>query len=604
MRHAKCATAVLGGVLLAGLACAQIDAAQSPFELSAVTDQTATVPGGTVRIGFVFDIPAGNKIYRKSVKVTFPLNAAVEVVREDVPAGVPLEEAGAPAGERVFTGRTVVAVTVRVKAGEKGPVHVEPVVEFQGCSDKMCFMPERRKVEIDIPIASGPSQIVPIHEEYFGEKSALGVHDELEKLSQDLAERHDFGRTAAAKGYLAAFLAAILSGFLVSLTPCVWPLIPVVLAVVGAKTEGTGWKRGLGLSVAYVLGVSATYGALGALAGCLGKSVQGLVQSPILVGLVSLVFVALALSMFGAFDIRLPAGLAGKLQGKKGSGAAGVFATGVVSGLVATPCVSAPMLGLFAGVASLGSAWVGALAGFLFAWGMGIILLAAGTSSKALQSLPRPGEWMVSVKRFFGWVLLGAAIYFAQMVVGATAYRLMMGGLLMAGGVFLGALRMTGDEISAWGKIVQWLGIVALAVGLVFFVGGVAPLVGTAPGGPSETRSGATGIHWETSLEEGLARAAEEKKPALIDFWAEWCSYCHEMDREVLSQEAVAAESGRFVMIRVDVTVQTPAVEELYRKYGIVGPPAFVFVRTNGEHATVNQTVDGGTFLRLMRAAR
>jgi thiol:disulfide interchange protein DsbD len=538
------------------------------------------------------------------VKVTFPPRGPVEVVGVEVPPGVRSEEAGAPADERVFTGRTVVAVTVKVKRGEKGPVHVEPVVEFQGCSDKACFAPERRKVPIDIPIASGPSQIVPIHEEVFGEKTALGVHDELETLVRAMDEQHDFGRTVAARGYLAAFLAAILSGFLVSLTPCVWPLVPVVLAVVGAKAEGAGWKRGLGLSVAYVLGLSITYAALGALAGFLGKSVQGLVQSPILVGLVSLVFVALALSMFGVFEIRVPAGLAGKLQQKRRAGAAGVLVTGVVSGLVASPCVSAPLLGLFAGVASLGSVAVGAFAGFLFAWGMGVILVVAGTSSKALQALPRSGEWMVSVKRFFGWVLLGAAIYFAHMVVGTTAYRLLMGGLLMAGGVFLGALQMSALGSTTWGKIVQWLGIVALVVGLVYFVGGVAPLVGLAPGGQVQAPAGAAGIRWETSLDEGLARAAAEKKPALIDFWAEWCSYCHEMDRDVLSREAVIADSERLVMIRVDVTVQTPTVDELYKKYGIVGPPAFVFVRTNGEHSTVNHTLELEPFLRLMRAAR
>jgi thiol:disulfide interchange protein DsbD len=132
----------------------------------------------------------------------------------------------------------------------------------------------------------------------------------------------------------------------------------------------------------------------------------------------------------------------------------------------------------------------------------------------------------------------------------------------------------------------------------------VAPLVGLAPGGQVQAPAGAAGIRWETSLDEGLARAAAEKKPALIDFWAEWCSYCHEMDRDVLSREAVIADSERLVMIRVDVTVQTPTVDELYKKYGIVGPPAFVFVRTNGEHSTVNHTLELEPFLRLMRAAR
>jgi len=604
MRKAAVAAVILGGVLLAARAYAQFDAEESPFKLWAVTDRTATVPGGTIRIGFVFDIASGNKIYRGSVKVTFPKRGPVEVLGVDIPPGVKSDEPGVPPGETVFKGRTVVVARVKVKQVDQGPVHVEPVVEFQGCSDTACFAPERRTVQVHIPLASSPSQIVPINEAYFGERSALGARDELAGLAGELEQRHDFGRTAADRGYLVAFLAAFLSGFLVSLTPCVWPLIPVVLAVVGARAAGAGWKRGLALSAAYVLGMSLTYAVLGALAGLIGKSAQQIVQSPWLIGLVSLVFAALAASMFGLFDIRLPAGLAGQLQRKRGAGAPSVLVTGLVSGLVATPCVSGPLLGLFAGVASLGSVGVGMLAGFLFAWGMGVILVVAGTSSKALQLLPRSGEWMVGVKRFFGWVMMGAAIYFAHMVIGTTAYRILMGAFLLAGGIFLGALRATSPESTVRGKLVQSLGVIVLVLGFVYFAGGAAPLVGLVSSGRVETPSAEAGIRWVTSVDEGLARAAAEKNPALVDFWAEWCAYCHEMDSDVLNQEPVVAESRRFVMIRADVTVHTARVDELYRKYGIVGPPAFVFVRTSGEHSTVNQKLDLDTFLKLMQATR
>ena len=589
MRKSAVVLLVLSVLILVVPSYAQ-PGAESPFTLSVARDKTEVIPGTvTLRLALVLDVPKDHKIYHSSVKLSFPGRDPVKLAEFAVPLGVKIDDPAVPPGETVLKGRNVLLATLVVEPQKPGLYSLKPVVEFQGCSDKLCYPPESRAIALDVEKRDEEPYLRIVNVKVLqGEAEPVTGGEDLESLIKQIEAQHDFARTVEARGYAIALLAAFGSGVLVSLTPCVWPLIPIVLAVVGASAEGSGWKRGLRLSAAYVFGMSLTYAALGAVAGVIGKSAQSLAQSPWLIGVVCLVFVALALSMFGLYDIALPAGLTGRLQKQRGAGFLGILVTGILSGLVASPCVSAPLLGLFAGVASLGSIGVGMVAGFIFAWGMGTILVVAGTSSKALQSLPKSGEWMVVVKDFFGWVMLGVAVWFSHMVIGTTAYRVLMGTLLIAAVLFLAVIRPVRPESTWKGRLPRTITIAVLLVGLVYLASGSAK----------------GGVQWVASVEEGLARAKAESKPAIIDFTADWCTYCHEMDREVLGKPAVVAESKRFVMIKRDVTVHGPRVDELYRQYGVVAPPAFVFVESNGRQHTLNRKLKLDTFLRVMRATR
>lgn len=577
--------------------------AAQPFKASVDRRGVRITSGRELEIPVVLEAAEKHKLYRDKVRVSFPGDSRLEGVRVTIPRGREVDDPAFGPGTRILEGRNVLLVTASLKEWRPGRLHLEPKIEYQGCSDIVCFPLAHLVIALDVELAGDPLRVRSAEWKRAGAKGT----DELGRIVEQLDEEHDFSRTVERRGYLLALLSAFATGLLVSLTPCVWPLIPIVLAAVGASAEGAGWKRGLRLSGAYVLGISITYAVLGAIAGLIGASVQAAVQSPWLIGLVCLVFVALALSMFGLYDIRMPSALSGRLQ-RKGTGFFGIVLMGIVSGVVASPCVSAPLLGLFAGIATLGSIWVGVLAGFLFAWGMGVILVVAGTSSKALQSLPGSGEWMVSVKRFFGWVMLGVAIYFGHMVVGSTAYRFLMGTLLLAFGVFfLGALGPGGVRPSWANRLRRVLGALVVVVAFVYFL--VGPWLASRPvwwvwpgarGGAAREGS----IAWVSSVEEGLARADAEGKPALIDFWAEWCTYCHQMDREVFSKGSVIAESRRFVMIKRDVTIRNARVDALYRRYRVQVPPAFVFVQPGGRHETVNRKLDLDAFLALMRATR
>ena len=575
-----------------------------PFSVSATPCRTTGPADGKIRVCLVLGAAPNHKIYRSSVTVSLHSSEVYELAGVDIPPGVvAASEPNTPAGEAVFKGKTTIMVTL----GLKKPLSPRDMqehwaadfdVEYRGCSDKVCFPPEKTTVHARIrPSDSDLADWPPVGATQITYPQNVPAADnltleDLKILAAQTAKAQNLNEQIQAHGHVLALIFSFASGFLVSLTPCVWPLIPIILAVVGAGAEGSGWRRGLGLSLVYVIGIACVYAVLGAGAGALGRSVQGITQSPWLIGVVCLAFVALALSMFGLYDIRVPSSVAGKLQGRRGTGIAGVFIMGLVSGLVASPCVSAPLLGLFAGIATLGSIWVGALAGFAFALGMGIILIVAGTSSKALASLPHSGEWMVSIKHFFGWVMLGAAVWFSEMALGPVVFRVLMLALLAA--AILAAAWSMGARpgASRLSKLLLLALILVLCAGLVYFALGLSSEAGTP------------GIAWSGGLDDGLAFARSAGKPAFIDVTADWCSYCKEVDREVFSMGDFAAESRRFVMIRLDVTVQTPAVADAYKRFGIVGPPAFVFIPSTGSPVTVNGKRDHDTILQLMKATR
>ena len=592
-------------LLSAGAAFAQVDIGlgdiglddivdDSPFRLSWKLDRSAARPGGLVHVAIIFEVAAKHKIYQDKVTVEVPSApqvASSTVIR--IPKGKALDDPLVPEGQRVLTGDEAVILLVELKADASGTITLKPSVEFLGCSDTVCFPPDKRTLTVTIPVAADGVAVERINREIF---ENVGVVETGPSTGEETPS--DFARLLDEKGYLVALPIAFGWGLLVSLTPCVWPLIPIVVAVVGAGTAGVGWRRGLGLSLIYVFGMSLTYAALGGVAGAVGDVTQTVATSPWVVGFVGVVFVALALSMFGVYDIAVPSSIAGRLQ-KKRAGLIGILVMGVLSGLVAGPCVSGPLLALMVGVAKKGSIALGALAGGIFGLGMGAILIVAGTSSKALQALPRSGGWMVSVKRFFGWVLLGAAIYVAQPLIGFDVYQTLLGALLVCGSFFMGIMDRTGRDTLWTVRVRQGIGVLVLVVGLLYFVAGAVPLLGFE-GVFSGSGPGERPIAWVHDVEQGLRKAREEDRPALVDIWADWCTYCREMDRTVFRDPDVADESRRFVMIKADATAPD-RLRRYKERYGVPGAPSFLFVAGDGTRRVVAGRQTTEDMLRLMQ---
>ncbi len=377
-----------------------------------------------------------------------------------------------------------------------------------------------------------------------------------------------------ASGPLLAVGLAFVGGVLTSLTPCVYPLIPITVSIFGARKAGRG--EAVLLSGLYVLGIGAMYTALGVGAALTGQAFGGVMNNPVVIGVVALVFAVMAASMFGAFELALPSGLQARLNAVGGAGRAGAFAMGLVAGVIAAPCTGPVLTSILLLIAKQGSVALGAGLMLSFALGMGLLFFLIGAFS---LSLPKSGAWMETVKSLFGVALLAAAaIYLKDLLPGlrpvfsaAPAAAWLAAGAAAAG-VLLGALHASFHG-AATERALKTLGVALVVLGAAYASGAAAA---------RERAHAAQGLTWLKSEAEAVALAKATGRPVIIDFWAEWCTACKELDRTAWADPRVQAEASRFVALKADGTDSTDAFLALADKYGVVGMPTVIFIDGKG----------------------
>jgi thioredoxin:protein disulfide reductase len=386
------------------------------------------------------------------------------------------------------------------------------------------------------------------------------------------------------KGLLWGLGVAFGTGVLVSFTPCVYPMIPITIGIIGARDESSSAWRGFGLSLIYVLGLSIVYAVLGVIAGTFGAAVRSILMSPYVLAGVAVVFVLLGLSMLGLFELQVPPGLATRLQSVGGKGAVGVLLMGMVSGIVASPCVAAPLAGILAFVAVTGDAVRGFILLFTFAWGMGLLLIVVGTSAGALKTLPKSGEWMVDVKSAFGFVFMAVALYFVRTLVPEIVYFVGVALCLIAAGVAFGALDSLPPSPGAGPRAKRGVALLIMVLGLYLLVGSLASrrLLLPAANQPPPP-SAAARIEWQTDIKGAFAKATAEGKRVVIDFGAEWCVACKELEEKTFPDQAVVEAASAFVPLRVDVTDLSEDEGKLETKYHVQGYPTVVIAEADGK---------------------
>lgn len=473
-------------------------------------------------------------------------------------------------------------------------------VYYQGCSDKICFIPQRKEFIITVNVLTANNN---------QPTSASSAGSNTGSTS--------FEKTIAKRGLLGALVFAFIAGIGVSFTPCIYPMIPITVAIVGGQSINKPLK-GFYLSLFYVLGIAVVYSALGVAAASTGSLFGSAVKSPWVVGFVAVVFVGLALSMFGVYELKLPAAMAEKFGGKKkGGGIIGVFFMGLVSGTVASPCVGPVLVSLLVYIASTGSMVLGFWLLFVFSWGMGLLLIAVGTFSGVLNVLPKSGLWMVMVKKILGIVLLGAALYYLKAIIPEGIFVVVLGIFLITVGVFSGGLDRIVTESAVLLRVKKSFGLLCIIFGIYFLVGTLLikglilePFTFTqtstheVSGNNKVETNGDAGIEWILSEEQGLKLARNTGKPAMIDFWAEWCSVCKKLEKKTFPDPIIFDESKKFVNIKVDCTdVDDPKIKSLWAKYGIVGLPTIIFVGRNGNilrEKTVNGFIPPAELKKIM----
>jgi thiol:disulfide interchange protein DsbD len=396
-----------------------------------------------------------------------------------------------------------------------------------------------------------------------------------------------------AKGPLYATFAAFAGGLLVCLTPCVYPMIAITVSVFGAR-QSRSRLDAMGLSTSFVMGIAAMFTPLGLAAGLTGSLFGSALSNPWVVWAIALVFLALAASMFGAFEFVLPSALTNRLATVGGIGYGGAFVLGLVSGVIAAPCTGPVLTGILLWIGKTRSAGLGAAVLFAFSIGLGIPFWLVGTFA---VRLPKGGRWMVGVKSFFGIVLATAALYFLKNAVrslahvaSADASFALGAAALVALGLALGAVHLSFGEGGTVAQVRKGAGILATVAGLFLLVSWV-----------EQPRAR---LEWEASEPAARGRALAEARPVLIDFTAEWCGACGELSRDTFAHPSVMVEASRFVALKVDATQEDdPSVEVVKDKYHVLGLPTVILLDKAGqERARFTEFVPPTRFLEALRA--
>jgi thiol:disulfide interchange protein DsbD len=381
------------------------------------------------------------------------------------------------------------------------------------------------------------------------------------------------------------------AGLLLSLTPCVLPMVPILSSIIVGHGEGVTRWRGFTLALAYTLGVALLYTALGVAAGKLGHGLAAYLQNPWVLGSFALLLVLLSLSMFGVYELQLPSALRNGLSSQgdrmRGGQYAGVFAMGAISALVVSPCVAAPLATALVYIGQTGDAVLGGLALFFLALGMCVPLLLVGASAGTL--LPRAGAWMEQVKHFFGLLLIAVAIYTVQPVLPALASMACWGVLLIVGGATLGAFEPVGAGPHAGvARAVKGLGLVLALLGAIQFVGLLSggrdpaqPLARLAQGRGSSADAGPD-FDRITSVADLDRRLQSAGRPVMLDFYADWCVSCKEMESQTFVDPAVHARLDKALLLRADVTANNDDDRALLKRFHLFGPPGLIFFDAQG----------------------
>lgn len=379
-------------------------------------------------------------------------------------------------------------------------------------------------------------------------------------------------------------------GLLLALTPCVFPMIPILSGIIVGHGEKVTKLHGFLLSVAYVLGMAITYAAAGVAAGLSGTLISNALQTPWALGTGAAIFVLLSLSMFGFYELQLPSALQSRMTEASnrlhGGHFASVFGMGAISALIVGPCVAAPLAGALIYIGQTGDVVLGGISLFAMALGMGMPLLLIGLSAGAL--LPRAGGWMDAVKRFFGVLLLAVAIWLIQPLLPAWGSMLLWAALLVPYGVHLGALDHTA---AGWPRLWKAFGVLILTAGMALIVGVLGgsrdilqPLAVFAGGGPGATTN--THLHFnrvKNSAELDAAITRSAGKQVMLDFYADWCVSCKEMENITFADPRVQTALQDVVLLQADVTANSADDKALLKRFGLFGPPGILFFDRNGK---------------------
>ena len=517
-----------------------------------------------------WQIADGYYLYRNKIRFTAEPDS-VKLGTPELPAGHVKDD---EFFGKVETYRDDLRIRIPIETGGERSVTLKAV--SQGCWDKgICFPPTHQQASV-VLVAAGAAPAVG------GLPPSTG--DDESRIAGLLRHGGFWLSTASFFGF----------GLLLSLTPCVLPMIPILSGIIVNHGHAVSHGRAFSLSLAYVLGMAVTYAVVGVAAGFSGTLLSNALQNAWALGGFALLFVVLSLSMFGLYELQLPSALESRLSdraNRQGGSFGAIAVMGALSALIVSPCVAAPLAGALLYIAQTKDAVLGGAVLFSLALGMGAPLIAVGVFSRSL--LPKTGPWMEAVKKFFGVLMLATALWLVSPVIPVWAQMLGWASLLIVPGIFMRAIDPLPEHAGGWNRL--WKG-----VGVLMLLGGVAMLAGVLGGASDPLRplgflasSGAgaaetPGLTFEhvksaADLDARLHDAAVKGQPAMLDFYADWCVSCKELEKYTFTDAQVKARLAGTLLLQADVTASNDDDLALLKRFDLFGPPGIIFFGRDGK---------------------
>lgn len=480
--------------------------------------------------------------------------------------------------------KNAVSINLKIKKTNLSDNVLPLVVAYQGCSESgVCFAPVQQKFNIDLSVIGKTYQ----GKVYHGALPKV-LKDKLDVTHSNFDETNDYTKFLDNTNIVWAFFIFFGLGLLLTFTPCVLPLLPIISSIVTGQKQLTTTKA-FSISLFYVLGMSISYAVVGVLAGIFGGGIQNILQTPWAIITMSLLFVIMAVAMFDAFELKVPSFIlssVNNLSNKQKSGTyIGVFIMGVLSTLIVSTCVTAPLVAVLAYISYSGNAFYGGIILFAMGLGMGVPILIVGTTSGSI--LPKAGNWMHTIKHISGFMLLGMAVYMLSKIIPARFTLLVTGFLALSLAIYLGAFSF---KIKAkWAKVRQFFAYVFLVYGSALFIGFlmgnvsiIEPMMTSVQSKlqPQLDFQHATNTK---QLNKALQQAKRQGKPVLVDYYANWCLDCQYMKHTTFSDPKVIDKLKNYKLIQADVTEVGQYSSQLLKKFNLFGPPSVIVFNQKGD---------------------
>lgn len=558
------------------------------LKIASISDKSSYKPGEEVRLAVTADIIKpfhinSNKTTDPTLIPTTltPAASAVTPIGVVYPADKSLKFEFSETEIPVFDGKADFGILWKVPENAKdGPVHLKYSLNFQACDDKVCYPPRTITDSIEIVISGIGADVVKSSSALFstidfagklekigesGEsKSGQSKLTENERTSAPSAEEDQVSDWMKEKGMFTTLLLIFLGGLALNLTPCIYPLIPITLSFFGAQASGSKTQSIL-MGVFYALGMAVTYSTLGVVAALTGGILGTALQNPLVIIVIALIMIALAASMFGLFEIRVPQSLA-VMGNKNRSGYFGSLLMGLTVGFIAAPCIGPFVLSLLVYVGKLGDAFTGFILFFVLALGLGLPFIFLAASSSSISKLPRSGEWMIGVKVIFGLILIGMALFTLQPLIPENIFSVIFPLFIILSGVYLLLIDKKGQTSKGYALVKNVLAIVAVIAGTWLL----------------KPEKGHEEVKWTmlNSIEAIDKSVIASAKPVIIDFYADWCAQCKELDKYTYTDPGVVELTRSYNNIKIDLTQENEAITS---RFDIKGLPVVVFMGPDGK---------------------